>query len=121
LGNLDATPAVANSSGGGSYPPGSLLTLVLNEAMIKHQQSWNLATNDREFFLLDFSADGASISVRGGAEVASPSENCFGCHQLARPEWDLVCGVEHGCAPIQFNLEQIRAAQAMGPRCTDEN
>jgi hypothetical protein len=121
LGNLDATLAVANSSSGGNYPPGSLLTLVPNEAMIKHQQGWNPATNDWEFFLLDLSAEGTSISVRGGAEVVSPSGSCFGCHQLARPEWDLVCGVDHGCAPIQFNLQQIRAAQAMDPRCTNEN
>ena len=121
LGNLDATLAVANSSSGGNYPPGSLLTLVPNEAMIKHQQGWNPTTNDWEFFLLDLSAEDTSISVRGGAEVASPSGSCFGCHQLARPEWDLVCGVDHGCAPIQFNLQQIRAAQAMDPRCTNES
>ena len=121
LGNLDTTLAVANSNSGGNYSPGSLLTLVPDEAMIKHQQGWNPATNDWEFFLLDLSAEGASISARGGAEVASPSGSCFGCHQLARPEWDLVCGVDHGCAPIAFNLEQIRAAQAMDPRCTNEN
>lgn len=121
LGNLDATLAIANSSSGGNYPPGSLLTLVPNEAMIKHQQGWNPVTNDWEFFLLDVSAEGTSISSRGGAEVANPSGSCFGCHQLARPEWDLVCGIDHGCAPIQFNLQQIRAAQAMDPRCTNEN
>ena len=121
LGNLDATLAIANSSSGGNYPPGSLLTLVPNEAMINHQQGWNSATNDWEFFMLDISEEGTSISVRGGAEVASPSGSCFGCHQLARSEWDLVCGVDHGCAPIQFNLEQIRAAQVMDPRCTNEN
>ena len=85
LGNLDATLAVANSNSGGNYPPGSLLTLVPDEAMIKHQQGWNPATNDWEFFLLDLSAEGASISARGGAEVASSSGSCFGCHQLARP------------------------------------
>ena len=121
LGNLDATLAVANSSSGGNYPPGSLLTLVPGEAMIKHQPGWNPATNDWEFFLLDLSAKGASIAARGGAEVASPSGSCFGCHQLARPEWDLLCGVDHGCAPIAFNLEQIRAAQALDPRCIIEN
>ena len=53
LGNLDATLAVASSNSGGSYPPGSLLTLVPGEAMIKHQPGWNPATNDWEFFLLD--------------------------------------------------------------------
>ena len=121
LGDLDATLAVANSKSGGNYPPGSLLTLVPNEAMIKHQQGWNPATNDWEFFLLDLSEEGTSILTRGGAEVASPSGSCFGCHQLARSEWDLVCGVDHGCAPIAFTLEQIRSAQAMDPRCTNEN
>ena len=121
LGDLDATLSVANSSSGGNYPPGSLLTLVPGEAMIKHQPGWNPATNDWEFFLLGLSAEGTSILARGGAEVASPSGSCFGCHQLARSEWDLVCGVDHGCAPIAFTLEQIRDAQAMDPRCTNEN
>ena len=121
LGDLDATLSVANSSSGGNYPPGSLLTLVPDEAMIKHQEGWNPATNDWEFFLLGLSAEGTSILARGGAEVASPSGSCFGCHQLARSEWDLVCGVGHGCAPIAFTLEQIRDAQAMDPRCTNEN
>ncbi len=121
LGNLDATLSVANSSSGGNYPPGSLLTLVPDEAMIKHQEGWNPVTNDWEFFLLGLSAEGTSILARGGAEVASPSGSCFGCHQLARSEWDLVCGVDHGCAPIAFTLEQIRDAQAMDPRCINEN
>ena len=121
LGDLGATLSVANSSSGGNYPPGSLLTLVPDEAMIKHQEGWNPATNDWEFFLLGLSAEGTSILARGGAEVASPSGSCFGCHQLARSEWDLVCGVDHGCAPIAFTLEQIRDAQAMDPRCTNEN
>ena len=121
LGDLDATLSVANSSSGGNYPPGSLLTLVPDEAMIKHQEGWNPATNDWEFFLLGLSAEGTSILARGGAEVASPSGSCFGCHQLARSEWDLVCGVDHGCAPIAFSLEQIRDAQAMDPRCINEN
>ncbi len=121
LGNLDATLAVANSSSGGSYPPGSLLTLVPNEVMLKHQQGWNPATNDWEFFLLDVSAEGTSILARGGVEVANQAGSCFGCHQLAQPEWDLVCGINHGCAPLPFTLEQIRGVQAMDPRCTNEN
>ncbi len=121
LGNLAETLEVANSSTGGEYPPGSLVTLVPIEAMVKHQEGWNPATNDWEFFLLDVSAEGTTIVERGGAEVLNQAGSCFGCHQLARPEWDLVCGVDHGCAPLPFTLEQIRAAQAMDPRCTTEN
>ena len=121
LGDLDATLAVANSSDGGTYPAGSLVSLVPIEAMVKHEEGWNPATNDWEFFLLDVSSEGTSIAQRGGAEVVNNAGSCFGCHQLARPEWDLVCGVDHGCAPLPFTLEQIRGAQAMDPRCTKEN
>lgn len=121
LGDLDDTLAVANSSSGGTYPPGSLLTLVPNEVMVKHQEGWNPQTNDWEFFLLEVSAEGTGILARGGMDVMNQAGSCFGCHQLARPEWDLVCGVDHGCAPLPFTLEQIRGVQAADPRCIREN
>ena len=117
LGNLDDTLAVANSENGGSFPPGSLVTLVPVEAMIKHEEGWNPATNDWEFFLLDVSEEGSRIAARGGAEVVNQAGSCFGCHQLARPEWDLVCGENHGFAPLPFSLEQIRDVQKSDPRC----
>jgi hypothetical protein len=121
LGDLDATLEVAASSAGGAFPAGSLLSLVPNEVMIKHREGWNPATNDWEFFLLDVSAQGTSIIARGGEEVSNSAGSCFGCHQLARPEWDLVCGSNHGCAPIPFTREQIRGVQSGDPRCTNEN
>ena len=117
LGDLEATLSVANSDSGGVYPPGSLVTLVPNEVMIKHQPGWNPATNDWEFFLLDVSAEGTRIAARGGIEVSNAAGSCFGCHQLARPEWDLICGTDHGCAPIPFTREQIRGVQMSDPRC----
>ena len=121
LGNLEDTLAVASSESGGNYPPGSLVTLVPIEAMVKHEEGWNPATNDWEFFLLDVSEEGTSIAARGGAEVVNQAGSCFGCHQLARPEWDLVCGENHGCAPLPFTLEQIRGVQASDPRCVRED
>ena len=121
LGDLDATLEVANSSTGGKFPEGSLVSLVPIEVMVKHREGWNPATNDWEFFLLNVSAEGTSIAARGGAEVSNPGGSCFGCHQLARPEWDLVCGIGHGCAPIPFTREQIRGVQNSDPRCTKEN
>lgn len=121
LGNLDATLAVANSETGGTYPAGSFVSLVPNEVMIKHEAGWNSATNDWEFFLLNVSAEGTSIEARGGAEVGNAAGSCMGCHQLARPEWDLICGIDHGCAPIPFTREQIRAVQNSDPRCVREN
>ena len=121
LGNLDGTLAVANSDTGGKYPPGSLVTLVPNEAMVKHEEGWNPDTNDWEFFLLNVTPEGTTIQARGGIEVANQAGSCFGCHQLARPEWDLICGTDHGCAPLPFTLDQIRAVQLNDPRCIREN
>lgn len=121
LGNLEATLQVANSSSGGSFPPGSLVTLVPNEVMIKHQEGWNPGTNDWEYFLLNVSAEGTSIAARGAEEVGNRAGSCNGCHQLARPEWDLICGSNHGCAPLPFTREQIRGVQSSDPRCSKED
>ena len=117
LGNLAETLAVAQSPEGGEFPAGSVVTMVPNEVMVKHQEGWNPATNDWEFFMLTVSAEGTSIASRGGAEVVNRSGSCMGCHALARPEWDLICSNTHGCAPIPFTREQIAAVQAADPRC----
>ncbi len=122
LGNLDATVAVAQSANGGKFPPGSVVSLIPSEVMVKHQEGWNPATNDWEFFELKVSPEGSSIAVRGTTEVVnSRGGNCFGCHNLARPEWDLICGTDHGCAPLPVTREQIRAIQSGDPRCVREN
>jgi len=119
LGDLSDTLKVANSPTGGRYPPGSVVQLIPREAMVKHQQGWNAATNDWEFFELDNSPAGSRIKVRGVAEVVNKfGGNCFGCHARARPEWDSICETDHGCLPLPFTREQIIAAQKADPRCT---
>lgn len=118
LGDLDATVAAANSESGASYPPGSLVVLVPSEAMLKHESGWNAATNDWEFFELDVSEQGSAIKVRGTTEVVNQfGGNCFGCHVQARPEWDLICGTDHGCAPLPITRETIANIQNSDPRC----
>jgi hypothetical protein len=118
LGDLDATVAVASSSEGGKYPPGSMVSLIPSEVMVKHQEGWNPETNDWEFFELSVSSTGSKIAVRGTTEVVNQfGGNCFGCHQLARPEWDLICGTDHGCAPLPISREQIHGIQSSDPRC----
>jgi len=122
LGNLEATVAVANSETGGEYPVGSLVSLIPSEVMIKHEAGWNAETNDWEFFELAVSEQGSEIGVRGTTEVINQfGGNCFGCHQLARPEWDLICGTGHGCAPLPFDKETIANIQNSDPRCLKEN
>lgn len=118
LGNLDATVAVASSETGGKYPVGSMVSLIPTEVMVKHQEGWNPETSDWEFFELSVSETGSKIAVRGTTEVVNRfGGNCFGCHQLARTEWDLICGTGHGCAPLPITREQIHAMQGADPRC----
>lgn len=117
-GNLDGTLAVANSSTGGVYPPGSLVQLVPTEVMVKREPGFNAATRDWEFFELDVSAEGSSIRARGFAEVVNRfGGNCFACHVQARPEWDMICEQDHGCDPIPLTPVMIKAIQKTDPRC----
>jgi hypothetical protein len=118
LGRLEDTVTVAKSPSGGRYPPGSVVQLVPSEVMVKHREGWNPATNDWEFFELEVSPGGSRIKVRGVADVVNRfNGNCFGCHVKARPEWDLICEKDHGCAPLPFTTEQITAVQKADPRC----
>ena len=118
LGNIDATEAVANSAEGGVYPPGTVVQIVPGEAMVKREKGFSPATNDWEFFVLDVSAEGTRIATRGGAEVNNRfGQNCLSCHAQAEPQWDMICGTEHGCAPIPVTRDMIVALQKTDQRC----
>jgi len=120
LGDLAATVAVANSATGGVYPPGSVIQLIPGEAMVKRDNGFNAATRDWEFFELDVSTNGTKIRKRGFADVVNRfGGNCFACHIAARPQWDLVCERDHGCAPIPFTRGMIGALQRTDPRCNN--
>lgn len=118
LGELDATLKAANSPTGGKYPPGTVIQLVPTEVMVKHKPGFNSLTKDWEFFELTVSDAGSKIKVRGATEVVNRfGGNCFGCHVAAKPEWDLICEKDHGCAPLPIKTEQIVAIQKADPRC----
>lgn len=120
LGDLDATVAVADSTDGGVYPPGSVVQLVPTEVMVKHRPGWNAATRDWEFFELDVSAEGSSIRNRGFVDVVNRfGGNCFGCHVKAEPQYDLICERDHGCDPIPVTREKIVEIQQADPRCIE--
>jgi hypothetical protein len=120
LGELDATIAVAESTDGGNYPPGSVVQLVPTEVMVKHRPGWNAATRDWEFFELDVSAEGSSIRNRGFTDVINRfGGNCFGCHIKAEEKYDLICERDHGCDSIPITREVIAGIQAGDPRCTN--
>ena len=70
-----------------------------NEVMIKQQQGFNPETHDWEFFYVDVDKDGSKIFARGFGRALAPS-TVSACHSQAKPEFDLVCEQDHGCAPI---------------------
>jgi len=117
LGNLAQTVAVANA-GTGDYPEGSVVQLMPNEVMIKHEQGFSPATRDWEFFWIDVDRNGSKIYTRGFAEVNNRfGLNCFGCHVKAQPEYDFICETEHGCDAIPVTKAMFGALQRTDPRC----
>ena len=116
-GNLKGTVKVAEAATG-TYPVGSVLQLVPGEVMVKREKGFNAATRDWEFFELNVTPDGSTIRTRGIQDVNNRfGGNCFGCHVKARPEFDLVCDVNHGCDPIPITRAMSAALQHTDPRC----
>ena len=99
------------------YPVGTILQLVPFEAMVKHPRDKFPKTNGWEFFALEVSETGTKIRDRGDNVVnLSQGKTCLSCHQPAAG-FDFVCEKGHGCAPIPFNDEAIRAIQQADARC----
>ena len=122
LGNKRKTLAAANAKQGGVYPPGSVVQLVPGEVMVKGQPGTSPATKDWEFFELDVSPEGSKIRKRGYADVVNRfGGNCFACHVLAKPEWDMICEQGHGCQPIPLTHAMFTALQKSDPRCVPPN
>ena len=118
LGHLDEAVAVASSPDGGAFPVGTVLQLISFEAMVKREPGWDPATNDWEFFSLAVSEEGTAIDDRGGAEVLNMlGGSCYACHAMAAPQWDFVCGVDHGCDPLGLSDAEIEVFQENDPRC----
>ena len=117
LGNLDATVKVANA-GTGDYPAGTVLQIMPNEVMVKHDKGFSAATRDWEFFWIDITKEGQKIYTRGFAEVNNRlGLNCFACHTKAKPEFDFVCENDHGCDAIPVTRAMFGALQRTDARC----
>ena len=118
LDKLDDTLAAAMQPEGAPYPPGSIVQLIPDEAMIKHHKGWSTETSDWEFFALDVSKEGAKIKARGTTQVKNKfGGNCFECHQKAKPQWDFICEKGHGCDSLPIPDFLIHWAQKNDPRC----
>jgi hypothetical protein len=116
-GHLAQALAVARSPEGGTYPVGTIIQLVPQEAMVKRAKGFSPATKDWEFFSLDASAAGTKILSRGGAKVVNRfGGSCASCHSAAQPQFDFVCGTTHGCAPLPIGPAVITSLQKADPR-----
>jgi hypothetical protein len=117
-GDLDATLAVANDPEGGTYPVGTVIQLIPQEAMVKRAPGFDPDANDWEFFTLDVTPAGTMIISRGGSEVVNrfSGTSCAACHSAAEPQFDLVCEDDHGCAPLPVGDDVIVAIQQADPR-----
>ncbi|MGQ0824283.1 MAG: hypothetical protein ACT4OX_04475 [Actinomycetota bacterium] len=117
LGHLDEALAVANSPDGGTYPVGTLIQLVPQEAMVKRAEGWSPGTGDWEFFSLDATPEGTTILTRGKTPVLNRFDmDCAACHGQAEAQWDFVCDEGHGCDPLGLDQAMIAGLQQADPR-----
>ncbi|MCA9546328.1 MAG: hypothetical protein KC613_18110 [Myxococcales bacterium] len=118
-GRLEEALDVANNPAGGTYPPGTVIQLVPQEAMVKRAPGWNPVTNDWEFFFLNIDGDGqVTIGARGAEDTVNAfGGNCFECHNKAAPQWDLICEQDHGCDPLPLSARVIENLQQADARC----
>jgi hypothetical protein len=126
LGHTAETLAVARSLDGGTFPVGTIVQLVPTEASVKRGAGFNAASNDWEFFTLNATGSGTTITARGGGAsvVNFTGSSCLDCHDKAAPQWDFVCGDQdggntHGCAPLPLTGATLELVQNDDPRCHD--
>lgn len=122
LGHLDEAIAVAENPEGGTYPVGTVIQLIPQEAMVKRTAGFDPASNDWEFFELTVSEEGTEISTRGGSEVINfAGLPCVDCHQKAEPQFDFVCEKDHGCDPLPVDDDVIQGLKDSDPRPTSSD
>ena len=116
-GHRAAAVAVARSKTGGTYPVGTIIQLVPQEAMVKRRAGFSPATRDWEFFSLDVSVKGTRILTRGGDKVLNRfGGSCASCHGAAKAQFDGVCSTDHGCEPLPVGPAVFAALQKADPR-----
>jgi len=117
LGDLESTLAAAETPDETPLPPGSVVQLVPQEAMVKRQPGFSPETGDWEFFFLNVSADGTEIATRGTTETENVfGGNCLECHAPAEA-FDFLCEEGNGCLPLPIGDEQFEALRDADPRC----
>lgn len=99
-----------------ALPPGTIIQLIPQEAMVKLLPGSDPETGDWEYFNLAVDSAGTTILERGGAEVSNGAGSCLGCHAGAI-ERDYVCEQTGLCAAAAVPREIVDALVQGDERC----
>jgi hypothetical protein len=116
LGREELALQIANDGFQDQLPPGTIIQLVPQEAMVKLLPGTNPETGDWEYFNLTVDENGTNINQRGGAEVSNPAGSCLSCHAGAI-ERDYVCEATGLCAAAAVPRNIVDALVQGDPRC----
>lgn len=116
LGHLDDALAVAHGEAPFPYPPGTIIQLIPNEAMVKRGGHYDLDNANWEYFVIDPRSGETRITQRGRDEVSNAPIACFACHSAAR-RVDFICESGNGCIELGLSEELVLALQRNDPRC----
>lgn len=117
LGRLDETLAVAHGELPPPYPPGTIVQLIPNEAMVKRGGNFDLDNSNWEYFVIDPNGGDMQIVQRGRDEVRNAPIPCFQCHSAARDISDFICETTNGCIALGIPGDLIDRIQENDPRC----
>ncbi|HEY4220524.1 MAG TPA: hypothetical protein VGO62_04260 [Myxococcota bacterium] len=101
IGHGDDVVALAKSKQPGTYPVGTVVSLMPGEAMVKRGEGFSSDTNDWEFLQFDLDSGRTIITNRGTTEVANIGGTCISCHAPAK-DFDLVCNTNSKCPQLPF-------------------
>ena len=117
LGHLDEALKVVNDPNGGTYPVGTIIQLVPQEAMVKRKAGFAPDGGDWEFFQLTVTPTGTEIKQRGTGEIKNLfNQSCGACHMKADIKFDFVCEKSHGCDPLPMPDTFFKNLQDHDPR-----
>ena len=118
LGRLDEAIAAAEADFAVDVPPGTVIQLIPQEAMVKGLPGSSPATDDWEFFILNPTADGTVITDRGFTEISNVAGTCWGCH-VGASDRDGVCEQTGLCADAALPRNIVDTLVESDQRCAD--
>jgi hypothetical protein len=116
LGRLDEAIAAAEAEFATPVPPGTVIQLIPQEAMVKLVPGASPETDDWEYLLLQVERGVTEVIQRGGAEVSNIAGSCFGCHVGASGR-DQVCEQTGLCAAAALERNLVDLFVGQDPRC----